>query len=229
MNIGGLQKLSFIDYPGYLSAVVFTQACPFRCCYCHNAELVIPQKFAAPLSQKETLAFLMARVGKLEGVVISGGEPTVQAGLFHFLRQIKEMGFVIKLDTMGVRPHILEELLSNNLIDYIAMDIKAPWGKYPEVIQRPVVIENIQKSANLIRQSSLPYEFRSTLLKELHTPEDILVMAQQIRGAKSYVLQRFRPGKTLNSQYQNAQSFSKEEIEKLLPRLREVVHFVHCR
>lgn len=133
MQIGGLQKFSLLDYPGKISAVVFTQGCNFRCPYCHNPELVDPARYQECLPEEEIFSFLETRRGKLEAVTVTGGEPTLQKSLAPFLRRIKDMGFLVKLDTNGSRPDVLEELLRQKLIDYIAMDIKAPLEKYEAV------------------------------------------------------------------------------------------------
>jgi pyruvate formate lyase activating enzyme len=133
MKIGGLQKFSLLDYPGKISAVVFTQGCNFRCPYCHNPELVDPERFQECIPEDEIFAFLETRRGKLEAVTVTGGEPTIQNGLSSFVRRIKDMGFMVKLDTNGSRPEVLEELIRHKLIDYIAMDIKAPLEKYEAV------------------------------------------------------------------------------------------------
>ncbi len=212
MRIGGLQKFSLIDYPGHIAAVIFTQGCLFRCHYCHNPELVLPQKFQTPIPFEEVLSFLEMRKGKLEGVVISGGEPTLQAKLIPSLEKIKAKGFAIKLDTSGVMPDVLKKLIQRRLVNYIAMDIKAPLSCYQEVTNTHVDIQKIKDSIALIKDSSLPHEFRTTLLKPFHGQEDIVTMAQMIQGCQNYVLQKYKPGKTLSSASQHFQPFSDQEL-----------------
>jgi len=138
MIIGGLQRFSLIDYPGKISAILFTRGCNFRCPYCHNPELVDPQRYAEPWQEEEYWAFLQSRTQKLDAVVVTGGEPTLQEDLEPFLEKIRKMGFLIKLDTNGSNPDVLKDLLSANLVDYIAMDIKAPLEKYSEVAKVPI-------------------------------------------------------------------------------------------
>jgi len=153
MKIGGLQKFSLLDYPGKISAVIFTQGCNFRCAYCHNPELVDPERFQACIPEEEVFAYLKKRRGLLEAVTVTGGEPTIQKGLIPFIRRIKAMGYLVKLDTNGSMPEVLEELIRQKLIDYIAMDIKAPLEKYEDVIGVPVNWEIIRQSIDVIKES----------------------------------------------------------------------------
>jgi len=216
MLIGGIQKLSLIDYPKKLAAVAFTQGCPFRCHFCHNPSLVLPECFNVLIDEKEFFSFLKTRKGKLDGVVVTGGEPTLHHDLLPFIQNIKLMGFLIKLDTSGIFPDRLEQLIKHQVIDYIAMDIKAPLEKYASVTQRHTPPNIIEKSISLIMNSAIDYEFRTTIVDRLHTQEDIRQILQQIRGAKKYVLQRFRAGNTLSSDYQQAGTLSQESFETLL-------------
>lgn len=212
IRIGGLQKLSLIDYPGKLSAVIFTQGCPFRCLYCHNPSLVIPEKFTAPIGEEELFGFLKSRRGKLEGVVISGGEPALQQGLCEFLSRIKELGFAIKLDTSGILPDVISDLLAKKLLDYIAMDIKAPFSRYEKVTAQGADIGAIRKSIEILKSAAPDYEFRSTLVPSLHSLEDVEEMAKMIEGAKRYVLQNFQPKVTLDPALKQ-KNFSLEQME----------------
>ena len=134
MKIGGLQKVSLIDYPGMISAIIFSQGCNFRCSYCHNPGLVDPDLFQPCMKEKDVLDFLQTRRGKLDAVAITGGEPTIQNNLMPFIKQIKKMGFAVKLDTNGSKPQVIKALLSEKLLDYIAMDIKAPLEKYEKIV-----------------------------------------------------------------------------------------------
>jgi len=163
MRIGGIQKLSLIDYPGHLSTVVFTQGCNLRCPYCHNPELVLPQCFGVRVSEDEIFSFLATRVGKLQAVVVTGGEPTLHADLPEFLAAIKRMGFKTKLDTNGTRPEALQLLIAQNLTDFVAMDIKAPLAFYHELSGCRVDVAAIRQSIELILSAPVQHQFRTTV------------------------------------------------------------------
>ena len=173
MKIGGLIKFTLIDFPGRPAAVIFTQGCNFRCRYCHNPELVYPHLFTETVSDEEIFAFLQRRQGSLEGVVVSGGEPTLHDDLPAFIARIKALGYAVKLDTNGSRPEMLQELFDKKLLDYIAMDLNAPLDKYSLITGVETNPEIIRKSMDLIRQSGLAYEFRTTYDKEVLTEADI--------------------------------------------------------
>lgn len=173
MKFGGLIKFTLIDFPGRPAAVIFTQGCNFRCRYCHNPELVYPHLFTAPVPSEEITAFLKRRQGTLEGVVVSGGEPTLHDDLPDFLAEIKKLGYKTKLDTNGTRPDMLEELVAKKLVDFIAMDLKAPLAKYALITGIETNPEIITRSMDIIRQSGLEYEFRTTYDKEVLTDADI--------------------------------------------------------
>ena len=173
MKIGGLIKFTLIDFPGRPAAVIFTQGCNFRCRYCHNPELVYPHLFTDPVAEEEIFSFLQRRQGSLEGVVISGGEPTLHDDLPIFISRIKDLGYVVKLDTNGSRPEMIQELIHKKLVDYIAMDLKAPLEKYREITEVDTNTDILRKSMDLIRQSGLEYEFRTTYDKEVLTDADI--------------------------------------------------------
>jgi pyruvate formate lyase activating enzyme len=222
MKIGGFLKISLIDYPGKISSVVFTKGCPFRCPYCHNKDLVLENPKNKVL-ESQIFNFLKERKGKIDAVVISGGEPTIQEDLLEFIKKIKTLGFLVKLDTSGINPEVIEELLKNNLLNYIAMDIKNSFEKYKKTIKAPFDPKRIKESINLIINSSIDYEFRTTLVDELHKEEDILKMAKKIKGAKLYVLQEFIPNNTLNPKFQNYKSISSRILKKLKPKIEKYV------
>ena len=190
MRIGGFQKFSLIDYPGKVSAIVFTQGCNFRCSYCHNPKLVNPELFSEPIPEKEVLSFLEMRKGLIDSVVITGGEPLLQPDVEDFIKEVKEMGYAVKLDTNGSNPRRLEELLSMNLLDYIAMDYKAPIEKYSSIVCTEVNIDYMKKSLMMVIKSSFPYEVRTTLFRGL-TTDDILRMMEELNayGVENYYLQ----------------------------------------
>ena len=173
MKIGGLIKFTLIDFPGRPAAVVFTQGCNFRCRYCHNPELVYPHLYMEPMPQEELFAFLARRQGTLEGVVVTGGEPTIHADLLDFMAQIKAMGFALKLDTNGTRPEVLREAYARKLVDYVAMDLKAPLEKYSLITGVDFNPAILKESMQLIVQSGVPYEFRTTYDKTVLTDSDI--------------------------------------------------------
>ncbi|MBN2297981.1 MAG: anaerobic ribonucleoside-triphosphate reductase activating protein [Deltaproteobacteria bacterium] len=223
MNIGYLQRFSLIDYPGKISAIIFTQGCNFRCGYCHNPELVNPGLFSEPMAHADVFAFLEKRSDKLDAVVITGGEPTMHKALPAFAATIKDMGYLVKLDTNGTNPEILGEMISSRTIDYIAMDIKAPTEKYDEVVNAPVDKEAVVASMNMIMDSPVDYEFRTTLVQPLLVPEDIIRIGELIRGARQYVLQRFVPSKHVDADFITAKTFSDETIEDLKLRIEPLV------
>lgn len=228
MKIGGWQRFSLVDYPGRLSAVIFTQGCDFRCPYCHNPELVLPERFQEILPEEEVLAFLKKRVNRLDGVVITGGEPTLQSDLAQFLSKIKKLGFLVKLDTNGSHPEALTRLAKKNLVDYWAMDIKAPKDKYSAVARVKVDFSLIQQTIDLITSSGQPYEFRTTVVKDQLTREDIMEIGQMIEGAERYALQSFvSAGKTVDPKFRSARSYPQEEMRSWA-RVLEKEYVKHC-
>ena len=192
MKIGGLIKFTLIDFPGKPAAVVFTQGCNFRCRYCHNPELVYPHLFTEPMAMEDVYAFLKRRQGTLEGVVVSGGEPTLQEGLPKFMADLKAMGYATKIDTNGTRPEVLRNLIENKWLDFIAMDLKAPLEKYSLITGVDFNPAVLQESIDLIRQSGLGYEFRTTFDKDVLTEADIAAISQLV-GGKNYRVQECLP------------------------------------
>ena len=221
MKIGGLQKVSLIDYPGEISGIIFLQGCNFKCPYCHNPELVDPRLFTSCLPEKEILAFLKTRKGKLDAVTITGGEPTMQNDLMPFIRQIKKMGFAVKLDSNGSRPEVLKELLKEKLLDFVALDIKAPLDKYEKITNVTVDTGLIEESIKIVLKSKITHEFRTTVVRSLLEEQDIMKIAKLISGAKRYALQKFVPVKTLDKRYLKAKSFSDDDLEKIKKRLEK--------
>ena len=216
MRIGAIQKFSMIDYPGKLAAVIFTQGCNFRCPYCHNPELVKKELFTKSLTEEEIFNFLKLRVNKLEAVCITGGEPTLHPDLPHFIEQIKELGFLVKLDTNGTNPAMIKLLIHRNLVDYFAMDIKAPLAGYKKVLRTEIDIEAIKKSIELITNSNQDYEFRTTLISTLHSEEDVRKIIKSLGKAKKYYLQKFVPTKTLDESFLSETTFSDEKLMQFL-------------
>lgn len=189
MIIGGFQRFSLIDFPGKTCAIIFTRGCNFRCPYCHNPELVLPEKFEQEIAIDFVLGFLKKRQGLLDGVTITGGEPTLHADLSELVAAIKEMGYAVKLDTNGSKPDVLKEMMGAGLIDYIAMDVKAPLDDYDKASGLPVSATALQESISIIMESGLAYEFRTTADRTFLNEDDLLKIAETIRGAKKYYLQ----------------------------------------
>lgn len=223
MKIGGFQKVSLIDYPGRISAVVFTQGCNFRCPFCHNPELVAPERFADRIPEAGILAFLEKRRGRLDAVVITGGEPTLQSELIPFTIHLKAMGYLIKLDTNGALPDVLEDLLGRKLLDYVAMDIKAPLERYGEVTKTKTEVERIRRSISLIMGSGVDYEFRTTAVRSLLSPQELEAIGRLIPGAKRFVLQKFVPTKTLDRNYLGESTYSDGELRTVVEKLGAIV------
>ena len=230
MLIGGLQKTSLLDYPEKIAAILFTQGCNFRCGYCHNPELL---NINAQLHQEFTLdaffEFLNNRKGKLDGVVITGGEPCIQKDLIHVISEIKKMGFLVKLDTNGTFPDVISELLIKNLIDYIAMDIKAPLEKYHKITGSIVNVENIKKSIDIILNSDIDYEFRTTVIASQLSFEDFENISILVKGAKKYYLQKFVPSKIYNQSLLNEKTYSNEDFQKIINLLQKNIKKVELR
>lgn len=211
MQIGGFQKCSLIDYTGKIAAIIFTRGCNFNCVYCHNKGLIgldEGNEHGDKITSGDILAFLEIRRGKLDAVVITGGEPTLQSDLIPYMQQIKALGFMIKLDSNGSNPHVLREVIDKRLADYIAMDLKAPLHKYHQIIDREIDTALIQESIDLIKNSGIAHEFRTTVHKALLSKEDIMEIGE-IAGKSRLILQEYVPQEgceTLNAQenYSNA-------------------------
>lgn len=193
MNIQGFQKTTLLDFPGHVAATVFFGGCNFRCPFCHNGNLVLNPGTDPAFSSQEILAFLQKRQGILEGVCITGGEPTLQPGLSDFLRAIKDLGLRVKLDTNGYRPKVLQSLLEQELLDYVAMDIKGAPEDYSAICGLDSMeLDRIQASVQLLKDSSIPYEFRTTVVRELHNASSFEAIGQWIGNACAYFLQGYR-------------------------------------
>ncbi len=216
MDIHGLQKVTLIDFPKQVACTVFLDKCSFRCGFCFNPKLARGGKTESKMDEKEFFEFLKKRKNLLDGVCITGGEPTMHADLEDFCKKIKGMGFLVKLDTNGSNPEMLKALINKKLIDYIAMDIKAPLEKYDEVAGAKVDKDSIRESIALIMGSGIDYEFRSTLLPKFHSAQDMEKMSLLIKGADLYCLQQFNPNaELLDGKLKNEKPFAKEELEAL--------------
>ena len=189
MNIGGLQKTSLIDYPGKISCILFLSGCNFDCPYCHNPDLVRGAKTKPAIDEQQLNHFLSKRKGLIDGVVITGGEPTLQSDLEELCQMIKSMGFVIKLDTNGSRPGVLKQLIADHLVDFVAMDIKTDTDHYPMVMKNPTQLNRVIESIAVIMKKAPAYEFRTTCARPFVSADIMENIGKMIRGAASYVLQ----------------------------------------
>lgn len=238
MLLGGLQKFSTLDYPGNLSAIVFTQGCNFRCHFCYNPMLVLSlegdrtkyRKSHPLISEDDFFAFLISRQGKLDSVVITGGEPTLHHDLPEFIKKIKDLGFLVKLDSNGTNPNMLQQVLDQGLVDYLAMDLKAPPDKYQQVVGVEVDFSKIMESVKIIMSGNIPYEFRTTVVPGLLKIADIAVMAEIIKGAKKWYLQKFQSNHDLVDQdLQGAISYTFQELEQMAAIGRQQVKLCEVR
>jgi pyruvate formate lyase activating enzyme len=229
MRIGGLQKFSLIDYPGKTCAIIFTIGCNFRCKYCHNPELVIPEQYIKDIPTEEILDFLKKRKDKLDAVCITGGEPTLHPDLIDFIQKIKDMGFLVKLDSNGSNPEVLKKIIDKKLVDYIAMDIKSPLNDYEKIMCWKIPADKLEKSIKLIMNSGIDYEFRTTITKELTSKKDLEEIAKTIKGAKKYYLQKFIPTKTNDKEFMKATTYSDKELKELAEKLVKYVNFCGVR
>lgn len=193
MQIHGFNKTTLLDYPGHLASTIFLGGCNFRCPFCHNKGLVLCPSSEPIIPETVVLEHLIKRKNIIEGVCITGGEPTLSPDLLDFIKQLKMIGLLVKLDTNGYRPDIIQSLLNENLIDYIAMDIKSSPQNYATLTGlKEIDINKINESINIIMGSNIPYEFRTTLVKELHTMEDIELIGKWIEDCSNYYLQNYR-------------------------------------
>ena len=240
MFIGGLEKFTLIDYPKKIACTVFTLGCNFRCQFCHNPELIMAKENSPRVSEREFFKFLKNRIGKLDGVCITGGEPAIQDDIIKFIKKIKKLGFLVKFDTNGIRPDIIKELVTEKLIDYIAMDIKAPLGlksqtpnsksqtnpkfqitKYEDVIGVKIDIEKIKESASVIMSSPIDYEFRTTAVPGIHTEENFIEIGKWLNGAKAYYIQEYREIKIFDEKLKNTTRGKTLDIDAIAGKLKE--------
>ena len=228
MKIYGLNKTTLLDYPEHVAATIFTGGCNFCCPFCHNGDLVLRPQEYAEMPEEEVLAFLKKRKGILSGVCITGGEPTLQADLPEFIRKIKNMGYLVKLDTNGYRPMVLRALMEEGLLDYVAMDIKNAKGKYNLTAGKEALDTGlIEESIELLKKGTIPYEFRTTVVRQLHTKEDFLAIGEWLKGAEKYFLQSYRDNE--NVIQGGFSSYSREELEEFAGILRNFVKKVNLR
>ncbi|MCL3780161.1 anaerobic ribonucleoside-triphosphate reductase activating protein [Prolixibacteraceae bacterium JC049] len=218
MNISGFVKSSLIDYPGYISSVIFTQGCNFKCPFCHNPDL-IPMQTTSCYPESVIFDYLDRYRKMIDAVVISGGEPCLQADLIDFCTLLKEKGFKIKLDTNGAFPIVVQKLIARNLVDYIAMDIKAPLNQqdYSELIGcKKTPLESIKQTIQTIIDSSIHHEFRSTIIKEKHSANDLVSMTQAVTGCERFMGQHFSPQQVLDPAYKMLNAYTNKELSEII-------------
>jgi pyruvate formate lyase activating enzyme len=217
MLISGIQQFTLLDYPDKVAAIIFTPGCNMRCRFCHNREFVLPEEVQkirpSFIPESAVLNFLRSRMGKLDGLVISGGEPTIQPDIKQFIITVREMGFLIKLDTNGNLPDVLRELVEERLVDYVAMDVKTTLERYKELVGDMADQEKIKESIDLLKKGTVPYEFRTTLIDGVHTPEIITAMAELLAGSEKLYLQKFRPETTLDPAFENKRPVADTSID----------------
>ena len=235
MLIGGLQKTTLIDYPGKIACTVFTVGCNFRCPFCHNKDLLSAALFKKAkieeIPQKDFFEFLKKRKSILDGVCITGGEPTIHRDLPEFIKKMKQLGYSVKLDTNGSNPEILKKLVKEKLLDYIAMDLKGSFDEYKKFIGTKMSKMSILRSIDILVQSKLPYEFRTTVVPGLHNKENLIKLALQLKslimGAGTaplhWFLQSFRPQNCLDSKYLKVKPYSNKQMNEILLSVQKIL------
>lgn len=237
MVIKGWQKFSLLDYPEKISCILFVANCNFRCPFCHNRDLVLNSPKLPQITQKEVLSFLKKRKGQLDGVVITGGEPSLYKDLKGFIKKIKALGYLVKLDTNGSNPEMVRDLIANQLVDYWAMDIKGPLDeRYTKITNFKLPIEEIRTSMGLILNSKVSFEFRTTVVPTIHDQKVLLEIANQLEILMSettndfkWFLQTFLPQNCLNSDFINIKPYSQKEMEQLYEEVKKVFPKVYLR
>lgn len=230
MKVTGIQKLTLLDYPGVVACTVFTAGCNFRCPFCHNAMLVLPEQIDNEcLTDDEVFGFLKKRRGVLDGVAVTGGEPLLHADMPEFLARVKEMGYKIKLDTNGSNPELLSEIVKNKLVDRVAMDIK----NAPEEYARTIGLESfdiapVERSKEMLLSGETDYEFRTTVVKGIHTKESLIGAAKWIKGAKEYYLQQFKDSGNLILP-DGLSAYDEKQMHALADAVRDYVPTVEVR
>lgn len=225
MLISGVQKFTMLDYPEKVAAIIFTPGCNMRCGFCHNKEFVLPKEIEkirpSFIPEKAVLNFFESRKGKLDGIVISGGEPTLQPDLRQFIEKVRKMGFLVKLDTNGNLPDVLKNLVNNGLVNYVAMDVKTTLENYDSLVGKMANPDNIKESIEFLKQGSVPYEFRTTVIDGIHTKAIIKEMAKLMHGADKLYLQKFRPETTLDLKFENKKPISNDKMQKYMDFFKE--------
>lgn len=230
MKVTGIQKLTLLDYPGVVACTVFTAGCNFRCPFCHNAMLVLPEQIDDEcLTDDEVFGFLKKRRGVLDGVAVTGGEPLLHADMPEFLARVKELGYKIKLDTNGSNPELLSEIVKNKLVDRVAMDIKNAPEEYARTIGlKSFDIAPVERSKEMLLRGDIDYEFRTTVVKGIHTKESLIGAAKWIEGAKEYYLQQFKDSGNLILP-DGLSAYGEKQMHALADAVRDYVPTVEVR
>lgn len=222
MLILGFAKTTLLDYPEHVAATIFTGGCNFRCPFCHNGQMVLSPASMSKIHEEEVIEHLIKRKNVLEGVCITGGEPTLQSDLKEFIGRIKELDYLIKLDTNGSHPEVVKDLIREGLIDYVAMDIKNCRRKYAQTAGcSEELVNRVFESIEYLKQGNIDYEFRTTVVRELHTEEDMIELAKEIEGVSKYYIQSYVDSENVIERKYSA--YTKEEIEKIA----QSISFVH--
>ncbi|RLG54460.1 MAG: anaerobic ribonucleoside-triphosphate reductase activating protein [Candidatus Hydrothermarchaeota archaeon] len=229
MLIKGFQRVSLIEYPGKIVSIVFVGGCNFRCHYCYNTDLVLNYRSLPDIPEDDIIDFMESRKGLLDGVAITGGEPTLCKDLPEFARKIKNMDFLVMIETNGSNPRMIKELIDKKLVDYIAMDIKAPLEKYDEVAGVKVNRKKIQESIDVIKNSGVDYEFRTTVVPRFFKRDDALAIGKWLKGSKRYFLQQFRPGKTLDKKLKRMKPYPPEKLKEFAELVKPFFEYVGTR
>lgn len=228
MKIRGFNKTTLLDYPGHVAATVFTGGCNFRCPFCHNADLVLNPESQPLVPEEEVLSHLKKRRGILEGVCITGGEPTLQPDLPDFIRKIRELGYLVKLDTNGYRPEVLMSLLTEDMLDYVAMDVKASPDNYQKASGCPGLdFSRIEESIALLKECKIPYEFRTTVVQGIHTVQEFDAIGRLLEGSRAYYLQAFRENE--NVIQEGFRAFPEEIMEEITEKAGKYIDKVELR
>ena len=223
MRIQGFIGTTFLDFPNHIASAVFTAGCNFRCPFCHNPSLVLPDSEEAGVSCPEILERIRNRRGFIDGVVVSGGEPLIQEGLGDFLFQIRQLGVKVKIDTNGALPESLQAILDADLVDFVSMDIKAIPEKYSLAAGVPVKWENIERSIEIIMGAGVNHEFRTTVVPGIVSPEEIPIIAARVSGARRFAVQQFRPEITLDPSLQREQPFPLQLLREAAEGIKQYV------
>ncbi len=215
VEIKGLERFAPKDFPGVIACTMFLGSCNFRCPYCHNADLVLKPETLSTFPMEYIINFIDSRKGWLEGVCVTGGEPLIHEGLEEFLSVLKQKNLLVKLDSNGSFPSRLSGLIQKNLLDYVSMDVKAPLGRYGDVVEAPVNPEDIQESIQIIMNSGVEYMFRTTVVPGLVEEEDVIKIGQMLQGAKVFQIQQFSPHNTLNPSFEQKKPFPAQDIQAM--------------
>jgi len=233
MEFKGFIKTSVIEYPGKIVSLVFVGGCNFRCPFCQNPDLVLNSRSLPSTGEKEVIDYLLSKRKWLDGLVITGGEPMLEKDLPNFLSKIKKEGFLVEIETNGTNPGMLRDLVKRSLIDYLALDIKAPfeWEKYRKVagIVDKKLLGKVKESVKILSRSNIDYELRTTVVPGLVDQEDVISIARGLEGVKKYVLQQFVPKITLDKQYEKIKPYSKDKLEEMKEKIADYVESCEIR